>query len=119
MRKLFLILLLISSPAFAVDDGTDNIRYLFMDTTKLSYGGMITALQNMHKAKEEGNTLTVIYRLDGLQSLVKVVGHVGWLEDFNDFLNGGIANGSIISINTYNNLSQVTEILATTEWNAQ
>ena len=97
-------------------DGKTNIRYLLLNMTHPSYNGMITSFTNMHTAKEAGNTLTVLPNIANTQAVVKVVAHVGWIQEEDGRLEAGLINGSIIAVHPYEELNQVHAYLASNEW---
>ena len=97
-------------------DGKSNIRYLLLDMLKPSYNGIITAFTALHVAKEAGNKLTVIPNIANTRAIVKVVAHVGWIQEENDRMNTAIGNGLILEVHPYEELDQVHAYLASNEW---
>lgn len=97
-------------------DGKANIRYILMDMTHRSYAGTIEVFTKMHTNKQAGNILTVIPNSANIKSLVKVVGHVGWLEDEAGRLTDGLASGLMVSVYDYDSLGQVQIMLASSAW---
>ena len=97
-------------------DGKENIRYILLDATHAKYDALITKFTKLHTDKESGNKLTVIMRNDNKRALVKVVGHVGWIQDLKARMDADRLSGLILKVRNYNALPQVTELLARPAW---
>ena len=97
-------------------DGTENIRYLLMDMTHPDYKKAITEFKKLHTDKEEGNTLTVLPNKAKTKAIVKVVAHVGWIQDHKTKLQNAVSSGLIIKSRDYSGLPQVKALLASNKW---
>lgn len=82
----------------------------------IDYADTITAFRTIHTNKESGNTLTVLPNNANTQAIVKVVGHIGWLEDESKRLTDGLASGLMVNIYDYDNLDSVHVLLASAVW---
>lgn len=99
-----------------IKDGKDNARYLLMDMTHPAYNGTENSFRKLHTDKFANNTLTVLPNIAGTRSIIKIVAHVGWLDDEKGRLNGGLASGVILEIHPYAELPRIYELLASAEW---
>ena len=99
-----------------MEDGRDNIRYLLLSMDEPTYTGLVQRFKNIHTQKEAGNTLTVLPNIAGTQSIVKVCGHVGWLDDEAGTMADGRASGAIAEIYTYDDLPTVQGLLGSADW---
>jgi len=97
-------------------DGKTNIRYLLLSMDEPTYTGLVNRFKNIHTQKEAGNTLTVRPNIAGTQAIVKVVGHVGWLDDEAGTMANGQASGAIAEIYTYDDLPTVRSLLGSDAW---
>ena len=99
-----------------IKDGKENARYMLLDMTKPQYVATERAFLKLHTDKFANNTLTVLPNIANTRSIIKVVAHVGWLEDERTFLQGGLASGVILEIHPYEELPRIYELLASPEW---
>jgi len=99
-----------------IKDGKENTRYLLMDMTKPQYPGFETAFLTLHLNKFADNALTVLPNIAGTRSIIKVVAHVGWIEEEAGRLTAGLASGVILEIHPYEELARIYELLASPEW---
>lgn len=99
-----------------IKDGKDNTRYLLLDMKHTDYATIITRLLKLHTNKEAGNKLTVLPNTARTRAIVKVVAHVGWLEDEKTRLDTAKADGLIINSYIYKELSNIYTLLASKEW---
>lgn len=99
-----------------IKDGKENSRYLLMDMTRPPYDGMITAFTKLHTDKFANNKLTELPNIAMTRSIVKIVAHVGWIEEEAGRLTAGLANGTILEIHPYEELPRIYELLASPEW---
>ena len=97
-------------------DGKENARYLLMDMTKSQYSAFEARFLKLHTDKFANNILTVLPNIAGTRSIIKVLAHVGWLDDEQSFLQGGLASGVILEIHPYEELPRIYELLASPEW---
>ena len=99
-----------------IKDGNDNKRYLLMDMTKPQYLAFKARFLQLHLNKFADNALTVLPNIANTRSIIKVVAHVGWLDDERGFLEGGLASGVILEIHPYEELPRIYELLASAQW---
>ena len=97
-------------------DGKENARYLLMDMTKPQYPAFEARFLQLHLNKFADNALTVLPNIANTRSIIKVVAHVGWLDDEQGFLQGGLASGVILELHPYEELPRIYELLASAEW---
>ncbi len=110
-------------------DGKTNIRYILADMTHVDYGDMITAFitihidknldQNPDKVTDEDTVLTILPNTAETQAIVKVVGHVGWLNDEDTRMTDGLSSGLFLNIYTYDDLPSVHAIISSRDWPSQ
>ena len=91
-------------------DGIENIRYLLLDMTHPSYTGLINRFTQLHANKEAGNTLTVLPNVANTQAVVKVVAHVGWIQEEN------LNVPAILEIHPYEEINIIHDYLRSTDW---
>ena len=99
-----------------IKDGKENSRYLLMDMTRPQYPGFETSFLTLHLNKFADNALTVLPNIAGTRSIIKVVAHVGWIEEEKGRLQAGMANGTILEIHPYEELPRIYDLLASPEW---
>lgn len=99
-----------------IKDGKDNIRYLVVDMHALNYAPLVSWYTLLHTRKESGNKLTVIPNIAKTEAIVKIVAHVGWLEEEAETLSLGIDIGLITHIYTYSQLNHIYDLLRSVAW---
>ncbi len=99
-----------------IKDGKENARYLLMDMTKPQYQATENAFRKLHTDKFADNTLTVLPNIANTRAIIKVVAHVGWIEEERGRLQAGLASGLILEIHRYAQLPRIYELLASPEW---
>lgn len=97
-------------------DGNENKRYLLVDATHPAYNGLVESFRALHTAKEAGNTLPIRPNTAGTEAIVKVVAHVGWVEEEAGRINAGLVSGVILAVYTYDELPEVTALLGSAAW---
>lgn len=91
-------------------DGKPNIRYLLLDMNHPSYTGLINRFTQLHENKEPGNKLTVLPNVFDTRAIVKVVAHVGWIQEENLNL------PAILEIHPYEEINVIHDYLRSTDW---
>ncbi len=99
-----------------IKDGKENARYLVMDMTSPQYTAFEARFLKLHTDKFANNTLTVLPNIANTRAIIKVVAHVGWLEEERGRLQAGLASGVILEIHRYAQLPRIYELLASPEW---
>ncbi|KKK78888.1 hypothetical protein LCGC14_2839030 [marine sediment metagenome] len=99
-----------------IKDGNENKRYMLLDMTKPQYSATERAFLKLHTDKFANNTLTVLPNVGNTRAIIKVVAHVGWLEDEQSRLTAGLASGLILEVHPYEELPRIYELLASAEW---
>ncbi len=124
----------------AIRDGKANIRYLVMDMTHGDYKDTVDAFRSIHAMKaiaelikaasdseqdpfEMGTlpdvltvVLTILPNNANTQAIVKVVGHVGWLEDKATMMSNGLTSGLMLNVYDYDDLPNIHALLASSDW---
>ncbi len=99
-----------------IKDGKENARYMLLDMTKPQYQATENAFRKLHTDKFTNNTLTVLPNLANTRAIIKVVAHVGWIEEERGRLQAGLVSGLILEIHRYAQLPRIYELLASPEW---
>ena len=99
-----------------IKDGKENSRYMLLDMTKPQYKATENAFRKLHTDKFADNTLTVLPNVANTRAIIKVVAHVGWIEEERGRLQAGLASGLILEIHRYAQLPRIYELLASPEW---
>jgi len=96
--------------------GREHKRYIIMNMAHADYNKTITAFRTIHANMEAENELTVLPNNANTQALVKVAGHVGWLDDEAIRLADGLTSGLMLNIYDYDNIDSVHALLSSEEW---
>ena len=99
-----------------IKDGKENARYMLLDMTKPQYIATERAFLKLHTDKFANNKLTVLSNVANTRAIIKVVAHVGWLNDERGRLTAGLASGLILEIHPYEELPRIYELLASAAW---
>jgi len=99
-----------------MEDGIENIRYILMNMMHPNYDVAIEEFTKLHTDKQAGNKLTVLPNIANTRSVVKVVAHVGWIEENRTRLQNAINSGLIIRQRDYTALPEVLALLASPDW---
>ena len=99
-----------------IKDGKENARYMLLDMTKPQYVATESAFLKLHTDKFANNTLTVLPNVANTRAIIKVVAHVGWIEQEKGRLTAGLASGLILEVHPYEELPRIYELLASAAW---
>ena len=99
-----------------IKDGKENARYMLLDMTKPQYVATERAFLKLHTDKFSNNKLTVLPNVANTRAIIKVVAHVGWIDDEQGRLTAGLASGLILEIHSYEGLPRIYELLGSAAW---